>query len=139
MQDCGAPLYGDFDGSDPREVDKLGIELQATGYETEVLDNHGIKMVPTSQEQSDTGNPIVLGPERSSAAQSEPAPYINTKVSQSFLLDIFVAPTVFREKVYKFDLQRPGLFISISNTYTNMGNKGSTASYQPRKSKVGLY
>jgi hypothetical protein len=114
VQDCGAPLYGDFDGSDPREVDKLGIELQATGYEAEVRDNHGIKMVLTSQGQSDTTDPIGLGPQRSSAAQSAPAPYTNTNVSYSFLRDIFVAPTVFRENVYKSDLQDAGLFMSVS-------------------------
>jgi hypothetical protein len=117
VQDCGAPLYGDFNGSDPREIDKLGIELQATGYEAEVKDSHGIKMVPTSQEQSDTSNPVGLGPQRSSAAQSEPAPHTNSNVSRSFLLDIFVAPTVFREKVYKGDLQRPGLFIFVLYMY----------------------
>ena len=61
MQDCGATLYGDFNCSDLREVDKLGRELQATGYEDEVQDDHGIKMVPTSQEQSDTSDPIGLG------------------------------------------------------------------------------
>jgi hypothetical protein len=97
VQDCGAPLYGDFNGSDLREVDKLGIELQATGYEVEVQDGQGIKMVPTSQEQSDTSNPIGLGPQRPIPAQSAPAPHTNTNVSQLFLLDIFVAPTVFRE------------------------------------------
>ncbi|KAE9371104.1 hypothetical protein N431DRAFT_19527 [Stipitochalara longipes BDJ] len=78
--DCGAPLYGDFHASDRREVDKLGVELQATGYEPEVQDNHGIKLVPTGQENSDTSNPI--GPEyqRTSAGQSVPAQYSNANV-----------------------------------------------------------
>jgi hypothetical protein len=113
VQDCGAPLYGDFNGSDPREVDKLGRERQATGYEDEVQDDHGIKMVLTSQEQSDSSDPIGLGSQRSSAAQSAPAPHTNTNVSHSFLRDIFVAPTVFRESVYKCDLQGPGSDLGI--------------------------
>ena len=87
VQDCGATLYGDFNCSDLREVDKLGRELQATGYEDEVQDDHGIKMVLTSQEQSDSSDPIGLGSQRSSAAQSAPAPHTNTNVSHSFLRD----------------------------------------------------
>jgi hypothetical protein len=83
VQDCGAPLYGDFNDIHPGEVEKLGIELQATGYELEVQDSHGVKHVPTDQGQVNGPKPVTPAPQRSNAAQSAPAPPTNPNVSDT--------------------------------------------------------
>jgi hypothetical protein len=77
-----------------------------------VQDSNGIKLVPKSEENSDTSNPVGLGLQRPIAAQSALAPYINPNVSHTLILAIFVAVTVLRENIYKCD-EEPGLFLSI--------------------------
>ena len=49
VQDCRAPLYGDFDGCVSWEVDKRGKELQATGFKSQEQDSHCLKGVPSDQ------------------------------------------------------------------------------------------
>jgi hypothetical protein len=67
--------------NDPREVDKLGIELQAMGYEAEVQN-----MVPKSQENLDASNVGGLGPQRQAADQSSSGLYTNPNVSYSLFI-----------------------------------------------------
>ncbi|KAH8590387.1 hypothetical protein B0O99DRAFT_305582 [Bisporella sp. PMI_857] len=93
--DCGTTLYGDFFAHNSIEIDKLGEELGAYGYEGQSKHGNGVKTVPTGQGQSNQPSRGPIAPQRSTGNQTTSTQPTTPAVSESHIrkplfLDVFL-------------------------------------------------
>jgi hypothetical protein len=79
--DCGTPLYGDFKG-EPKEIDKLGMDLQASGFVIPKQSTPRAQAVPVSSGQQNTAlSSVAQAFLKSNAPQAAPASSANPTAS----------------------------------------------------------
>lgn len=79
--DCGTPLYGDFKG-EPKEIDKLGMDLQASGFVIPEQSTPRAQAVPVSSgQQHTTLSSVAQAFLKSNAPQAAPASSANPTAS----------------------------------------------------------